>query len=128
MSDRMRNYLLNMIIGAVVAVLVSILDYSRGYAILHCICDGTFVAAVLLLGLGVLRAITNKGMFDVLGYSMKSTVELFIPMLKRGEKEDIFTYRERKEASRKSADGLLLSGVTYLALSGVALILYTLFS
>ena len=128
MSERARNYLVDMIFGAVIAALVFALDYSRSYVILRCICDGLFVASVMLLGIGGLKAVRNKGAFDIMGYSMKSTVELFIPMLRRGEKEDIFAYRERKEESRKPADALLLSGVTYLALSGVALILYTIFA
>lgn len=111
-------------IGAVIAILVFILGLSRDQAITRCICDACFVAAVALLGIGGLKGIRNKGAFDIMGYGLKSTVETFIPMLRRGEKEDIYAYQERKEAERKPAHGLLAAGVIYLIISLAALVIY----
>ena len=89
-------------------------------------CDGFFVAAVMLLGVGTIRAVSNRGAFDVAGYGLRIAIELALPVLRREEKEDIHQYRERKEAERKSPAGLLLAGAVYLVLSLAALAVYEL--
>ena len=124
MSDAKKALLSGLATGAVIAVLVFALGQSRGYTFLRCLCDGTFVAAVMLLGVGGIKGLRNKGAFDIMGYGVKQTVETFIPMLKRGEKEDLYAYRERKEAERKPASGLLKAGLIYLAISVLVLVIY----
>lgn len=120
----MREFLFHMALGAVCAAAVFCLGYSRGYLILRCVCDAFFVASVLLLCLGALRAIRNRGAFDVTGYGVKYTAELIFPMLRGEKKEDIHAYRARKAAERKSAAGMLLAGAVYLLLSAAALAFY----
>lgn len=87
-------------------------------------CDGLFVAAVILLGLGTIKAVGSRGTFDVAGYGLRMAVELAVPALRREEKEDIHQYKKRKEAERKSPAGLLLAGAVYLVLSLAALAVY----
>ena len=125
MTEKRKDILSNILIGAVIAALILWMDISRGYPVLHCLCDGFFVAGVLLFGLGGLRGVRNKGAFDVAGYGLKTTVETFLPFL-RGEEEDIHAYRERKSKERKGAKGLLLAGTGYLVLSVLVFILYRL--
>ena len=124
MSERSKEFLFNLGFGGAAAVLVFILEMFRGRALLISLCNCLFVAAVLLLGVGGTKGVRNKGAFDVMGFGIKSAAETFIPALKRGEKETFLEYRDRKDMSRKSADGMLLAGAVYLALSALILIIY----
>lgn len=124
MSGKRKRLLTCLAAGAVLAAAVCALNVNRGYGWSRSVCDGFFVAAVILLGLGVIRAVCNRGAFDVAGYGLRMAVELALPALRREEKEDIHQYRERKEAERKSPAGLLLAGAVYFVLSLAALAVY----
>lgn len=124
MSERKKDFLLNLAAGGVLAVVMLIIELARGRDILTSLCNCFSVPAVFLLGIGGIKGIRNKGAFDVMGFGLKSTVETFIPMLRKNEKETFMDYRERKESSRRSSRGLLLAGAVYLAISVVLLIVY----
>ena len=124
MNDKLRDFLINLVIGAVVGAAVLALNLSREFGALRSLCDGLFVAAVFLLGIGGIKAARNKGTFDVAGYGLRHVVDITIPAFRRGEKEDMRQYQERKAAERKSSRGLLLAGLVYLALAAVALVIY----
>ena len=124
MSEKLRNYLIQLGVGAAVSVAVFALNLSREYGVPRSLCDGLFVAAVFLLGIGGLKAARNKGTFDVAGYGIRHVVDITIPSLRREEKEDLRQYQERKALERKSSASMLLAGLTYLALAGVALVIY----
>ena len=126
MSARLREFLINLAVGAVITGAVFALNLSREYGVLRSLCDGFFVAAVLLLGTGGIKAARNKGIFDVSGFGLRHVVDMTIPALRREEKEDLHQYRERKALERKSSVGLLLAGGVYLALSVIVLIIYEL--
>lgn len=127
MRGRKKGLLTSLAVGAVIAAAVCALNVSRDYGWSRSMCDGLFVAAVMLLGLGTIRAVCNRGAFDVAGYGLRTAVELAIPALRREEKEDIRQYRERKEAERKPSTELLLAGAVYFILSLAALAVYGLF-
>ena len=124
MSERKKDFLLNLAAGGALAVVMLIIELARGRDILTSLCNCFSVPAVFLLGIGGLKGIRNRGAFDVMGFGLKSTVETFIPMLRKNEKETFMDYRERKEASRRSSRGLLMAGAVYLAISVVLLIVY----
>lgn len=126
MSGRKRGLLTCLTAGAIIAAVVCAMNVSRDYGWSRSVCDGLFVAAVILLGLGTIRAVCNRGAFDVAGYGLRMAVELALPALRREQKENIHQYRERKEAERRSSAGLLLAGTVYLVLSLVALAVYEL--
>ena len=128
MSGKRRRLLTCLAAGAVLAAAVCALNVSRGYGWSRSVCDGFFVAAVMLLGMGSIRAVSNRGAFDVAGYGLRMAIELALPVLRREEKEDIHQYRERKEAERKSPAGLFGAGAVYLVLSLAALVVYELLS
>lgn len=125
--------------GAVIAAAVCALNVGRGYGWSRSVCDGLFVASVMLLGMGGIRAVGNRGAFDVAGYGLHMVLEMAMPFLKRtedrehgveghsGEQEDIHQYRARREAQRKSPAGLLLAGGVYFILSLAALAVYEFF-
>lgn len=127
------------IAGAAIAVAVCALNVGRGYGWIRSVCDGLFVASVMLLGMGGIRAVGNRGAFDVAGYGLHMVLEVAMPFLRRtedrdheeeghsGEQEDIHQYRARREAQRRSPAGLLLAGGVYFILSLAALAIYELF-
>lgn len=124
MSGKKKEFLLNMLAGAIISVLVFILNFSRGYELARCFCDGFFVAAAMLLGVGGIKGVRNKGTFDVIGFGLRSALETAIPMLRHGEKEDIEQYRQRKAKERRGASPMLIAGAVYLVLSFAALGIY----
>ena len=126
MSDRVRSFLISLAAGAVIAAAVFALNLSREYGALRSLCDGFFVAAVFLLGIGGIKAARNKGSFDVAGFGLRHVVDMTIPALRREEKENMQQYRERKALERKSSVGLLLAGGVYLAISVIVLVIYEL--
>lgn len=125
MKDRTREFLICLAVGAAVAAGVFCLNLNRDYGVLRCLCDGFFVAAALLLGIGGLRAARNQGTFDVAGFGLRSVIGMALPVL-HWEKETMEQYRERKAAERKSSVSLLLAGAVYLVLSLIALAVYEL--
>ena len=66
-------------LGVLLCAMVIFINRDQGYGLLRQLCDGCFVAAVLLLGAGVLRYVTNQGAFDVLGYGLQSVFHLHVP-------------------------------------------------
>ena len=126
MSDRVRELLIYLAVGAAIAAAVFALNLSREYGAPRSLCDGLFVAAVILLGVGGIKAARNKGTFDVAGFGLRHVVDITVPAFRREEKEDMQQYRERKALERKSSVGLLLAGGVYLALSVIALAIYEL--
>lgn len=127
MSEKKRDFLLYLLIGAVIAAAVFALNLSRGYEVTRCVCDGFFVAAVMLLGIGGIRGVRNRGAFDVAGYGVKTALETALPVLRHGnERETMDDYRQRKAAERKGSRGILLAGAVYFVLSLAALAVYSL--
>ena len=124
MNEKCKVFLINFVSGAFVTVLVYWLNIERGYPLLHSLCNGFFVAAVMLLGVGGLRFVRNKGAFDVAGFGFSWVIRITFPFLGDNKEEDIHGYRERKAQERKDAGGLLAAGTIYMALSVLALCLY----
>ena len=127
MKEKQRDFLIYLAVGAVIAAAVFALNMSRDYEVTRCVCDGLFVAAAMLLGIGGIRGVRNRGAFDVTGYGIKTALETALPILRHGNgKETMDDYRQRKAAERKSARGMLLAGAVYLVLSLAALAVYSL--
>ena len=78
-----KAFLTCLVLGAVLGAAVCALNVSRDYGWSRSVCDGLFVAAVMLLGAGSIRAVYNRGAFDVAGYGLRLAVELAIPALRR---------------------------------------------
>lgn len=125
MTERKKNLLVNLAVGAALSVLVFALGMARAYGLWRSLSDAFFVAAVMLLGVGGIRAVAGRGAFDVLGYGLKYTVGLVFPSVWGDDgKQDLLQYRDKKAASRKSPKGQLLAGGVYLALAALALAVY----
>lgn len=127
MNKKLKSFLVSFAVGAVLCALVILINRDQGYGTLRQLCDGCFVAAVLLLGVGVLRFVANQGVFDVLGYGVQSVFHLHVPGASIGNARDQETmqgYQARKAKKRKSPAGLLYAGLVWLAVSAVLLIVF----
>lgn len=120
-----RQVLSDLLAGAVIFAAVAALGLSRGQSIARVLCDGAFVAAAALLGVGGLTLARNKGTFDVAGFGLRTVLQTALPFLYASEKETLMDYRERKALERKSPNALFVSGGIYLALSLVFLLVYS---
>ena len=126
-----KGFFIHICAGAVIAVAVGALGWSRGHAVLRLLCDGCFVAAVLLLGSGGLKFARNQGTFDMMAYSLRTVFHLHFPFSKMNspldeQKEDFVEYKERKQEKRKSSAELLWAGLLYLVVSLVFFVIYLL--
>lgn len=86
------------ITGAIICALVSFL--RREYGVWFALCDGAFVAAIVLFGAGIFSVITKAGAFSAISYSMKILGARF----KREKKTDVRnnTHSAGQGASEKS--------------------------
>ena len=131
MDEKRKGFLISLIFGAVIAVIVILVTARRDFPVIHLLCDGCFVAGVLLLGTGGLKFFRNEGMFDIFAYSIKSVFQIHYPLAKmksplEDKKEGYAEYKERKKAQRKPARDLLWAGLVYLALATVFFAVYML--
>lgn len=131
MSDRQKDILINFCIGCVIAVLVVWMNWDRDLGLFHRLCDGFFVAAVMLLGSGGLKYARNQGMFDMMSYGVQSVFQLYMPGTRKnttldGRPEEFVDYKERKRSERKSSAGLLWAGLGHAIISGVCFAVYLL--
>ena len=134
MSKPMQKFLINVGTGLVIVVLVmwvqGVFETETTSDALRLVCDGFFVAAVVLLGWGSLRWCTNGGAVDGLGYSMKMVKDRLLPFLaKPNQKRESFAeYRERRESKAISAKPLLLSGLVHLVIALVVFGIYSIYA
>ena len=128
MTDKRKTYFTEALLGLLIMAYVVFINRDSGHSLVHLLCDGSFVAAVLLLGTGGILFCKEKGAFDIFGYGMKSALGLLVPgvsALDDGTREDYFSYCERKAKERKKRHQPLLVGTCFLVLSLVLMGIYT---
>lgn len=129
MTEYRRALALNVLLGFIIAAAVVAIEYSYGYTLLRLLSDGFFTSTVLLLGMGGLTAARNAGMFDIMGFSVRSIVGIVIPGSRIGDPHDgetLLEYKERKAENRKSPKSILLAGLVHAAIMVVVLTIYLL--
>ena len=113
--------------GIVVGALSILIPYSIHDWNFVGFIDGTFLAAALNIGLGLLVLASNQGTFDVisLGFS-----DLFNTIKKNGERkyDGLFDYREQRKQIRHSKRfsylALELDGLIFLIISIISYFIY----
>lgn len=133
MTNLKKGIIIHLCIGAAIVIGVIVLNWQYEYLWSHLLCDGFFVAAVVLLGFGGLKFTRNQGVFDMLMYSVSSTFQIHYPFTKmdsplQERQETFLDYKERKRAKRKSAAELLWAGLVYLVLALIFLVVDLLLS
>lgn len=120
-----KSVIMNLVVGLLIAVPVALLDWGMEKVLLHRLCDGFFVAAVVLLGVGGLKVARNAGTFDMMSYGLGAAFKMTFPWIKMEKKDaDFVAYKERKREERKPAADLLIAGAIYLVLALIFLAIY----
>lgn len=103
MRGSIKGFPASLAAGAVISAAVCALNVSRDYGWSRSVCDGLFVASVMLLGTGAIRAASNQGAFDVAGYGLHTVLEMTMPFLRRTG-EETFKEEGSSEAERHSME------------------------
>lgn len=112
--------------GAIVALMAfgrGILEVEGAARVWRILCDGCFLAAVLLGGVGLMTFVSKEGTFDILSYGLLCFRNLFKRKAGRpldeetGEKMTFYDYKVAKRGTRSSQWYLVFVGLIYLALS-----------
>ena len=129
MTENRRTLRLNVMFGFIITAAVVAIEYSYGYSLLRLLSDGFFVSTVMLLGMAGLAAARNAGMFDIMGFSIRTLMGVVIPGSRVGDPHDgetLLAYKERKAENRKSPKPMLLAGLVHAAIMVVVLTIYLL--
>ncbi len=125
MTQQRKHFLIFLITGLLSAAMVVYYRWNPEKHLFHQLCDGAFVAGVVLVGIGGLKFARNGGTFDMMVWGLDSVIRTTFPwMLKERQDADFVAYAERKRESRQSAKPELLAGAFYLALSVIFLVIY----
>ncbi len=124
-----RSFWIALGVGAAIALAVVLLNRSAGNGFLRLICDGCFVAGILVGGAGCLMLAANEGMFDIFGYGISFVLNLhwsgIFHMPEERRRERYADYKARKRSSPSAPGGVLLAGGVYLLLAAVFLVIYS---
>lgn len=129
MTENRRALALNVLFGFVIAAAVVSIEYGYGFTLLRLLTDGFFVSTLMLLGFGGITAARNAGMFDIMGYSVRSFIGIVIPGSRVGDPHDgetLLEYKERKAENRKSPKTMLQAGLIHGLIMAVVLVIYLL--
>lgn len=87
--------------------------------------DACTIPGTVLLMLGFLCMIANKGTFMALGYAFKNIARIIIPGAGLREKGTYYDYvSEQKEKKPMSFGFLTISGICFLAIAVVLIVVY----
>ena len=94
--------------------------------VLRMLCDGTFVAGIVLTGFGGLVLVSAGGAFDAMGFAVHTLLRKFSPRKDRFDSRMTYVeFTERRwEIKRKDPKCILLTGVAFLLAAVVCLVLY----
>ena len=121
------RWLISFLVGALVVVLMAfgrgILEVEGTARVWRILCDGCFMSAVLLVGIGLMTFVSKEGTFDILSYGMMCFGNLFKkkPGQPRdeetGEKMTFYDYKVAKRGTRSTHWYLVFVGLFYFALA-----------
>ena len=124
-----RSFWIALGVGAAIAAAVALLNRSSQAGPRRLLCDGCFVAGILVGGAGCLMLAANEGMFDIFGYGISFVLNLhwsgIFHMPEERRRERYADYKARKRASPSAPGGVLLAGGVYLLLAAVFLVIYS---
>ena len=125
-----KKYAITLLVGALltlgIAYAKDVFHQTEPVKVFHILCDAFFVSGTLITSAGLLVFSTNEGTFDMLVYGMQSFVNLFRPKYAK-KYETFYDYREAHSEKKLPFLFLVLSGLIYLAISGVMYYCYTLY-
>ena len=112
------------------ASITCILLFTRGITtaggqdFFHIMCDAFFVPGVIFTGFGLLVVASNGGAFDMLAYGTMSLIALFYRNPAKRKYPTFYDYRQSKEDKKTRYWHLLISGLIFIFISVIFLIIY----
>lgn len=121
------KYLLTFGLGFAVVLFMSIgngvFDQTKIAQIFAILTDSFTVPTVVLLGLGGLMFVSNEGGFDALSYGITSFIDMFRKE-KKNKFKSFYDYKEAKAERNLEFGFLLISGLVFMVITVVMLLLY----
>lgn len=123
-----KDLIVSTVIGFLIVVFVVMMSAERGYSMTHRLSDGCFTASVMLCGIGGIIFCSNRGAFNLLGFSTSHIIKLITGYGKDpGEQNHDAYYNycmKQAEKPAKPFGHLLIVGAIYLLAAVLFLALY----
>lgn len=120
--------LITAVIASVMAFLVmlarNIFAVTETYEIMKALCDGFFVAGILVLSFGLLVVASNGGTFDMVKYGVFSLFAVFMKDVTKRKYRTFYDYRKAMQENKRSFSYLIIVGVAFMIIAVVFLLLY----
>ena len=122
-KSKLKSYILYLIVGLIITAAAA---FARGFSfslswqeMAAPLSDGTFVAAVILIGFGLLTLVSSAGFFDIMRYGAHRLKQL-IPFAAAADETrgSYYDYKQKREEKRgRPLWGMILVGAFYFLLS-----------
>ena len=123
----MKKYLITLFVGFAAAFGIAyskdILAQTDLKTIFHILTDSFCVPAVMIMGIGSLVFVSNEGGFDALSYGLTSFFDLFRKE-KKNKFRTFYDYKESRAEKSMPFAFMLISGLVFVALTVIFLLLY----
>ena len=123
----MKKYLITLFVGFAAAFGIAyskdILAQTDLKTIFHILTDSFCVPAVMIMGIGALVFVSNEGGFDALSYGLTSFFDMFRKE-KKNKFRTFYDYKEDRAEKNKPFAFMLISGLVFVALTGIFWLLY----
>ncbi len=117
-----------LLVGFAIFAAVLVLDLTRENSVVRSLCDGFFVAGMLVMGMSGLMYVSNEGVFDIFGFGISHLFTTRWPGLSTmpddHRKEKYVDYKERKRKNPSKPLPVLLAGAVYMVLAVLMLAVY----
>lgn len=123
-----KDLIVSTVIGLLIVAFVVTMSADRGYSLTHRLSDGCFTAGVMLCGIGGIIFCSNKGAFNLLGFSTSHIIKLITGFGKDPGEETHDAYYnycvKQAEKPAKPFGHLLIVGAGFLLAAILFLVLY----
>lgn len=125
---RSKSFRVMLLVGFAIFAAVLIMDLTRGNSVIRSLCDGFFVAGMLVMGMSGLMFAGNEGVFDIFGFGISHLFTTRWPGLSTmpddHRKEKYVDYKARKRKNPSKPLPVLLAGAIYMVLAVLMLAVY----
>lgn len=118
---------IEVILTALLAWSMEIMDQTALVNIFHILCDSFFVVGMTTTGIGALVFVSNEGVFDGLIFGMRSFINIFKKNAPRST-ETYYDFRMSRAEHKFGFVFLLICGLIFLAIAIVMYLLYCQYS
>ncbi len=121
-------YIISAVVGIIIFIVIicvqTIWNADGTQEVMGLLSDAFFVPGVLLAGAGLIIFASNGGAFDMLAFAVIRFFDLFRRDVKNKKYKDFYEYREAKKGNKRNMAFMLLTGLVFIALAGIFLIVY----